>query len=336
MTVPFTFQPDGSLRLSGVGVTLFTAAANPNGTVTALAVGDLCVTNEPALYQATEADNSHWVSVGGGGAGFDGTYSGTTGIHLTDNSSSGNIILSEEDAGGSSVNVGGGSVSLQSATVEGGFVPAGFSLQANRLQFTDCLGGGYNTFFHAGNPNGHVVALNAGDLCVTDEPALYQAASGGVNNSWVQVGASVASTTGIHLIDNSAGGSVFLAEEDAGGSNINLGAGTVILTSGGAAFSLQSDFLSFSNNTLGGGFSLHYYATNPNGHVTALAPGDLCVTSEPALYQATAGGNSHWVSVMLSPSSVPAVTGSRTDGTALASLITALAGLGFVTDSTTG
>lgn len=40
------------------------------------------------------------------------------------------------------------------------------------------------------------------------------------------------------------------------------------------------------------------YTGNPNSHVAALAAGDLCIdSSTPAIWQATASGNSHWVLV---------------------------------------
>lgn len=52
MTVPFAFNADGSLRLSGVGVTLFTSDNDdPNGELVGLQAGDLCITTEPNLYQ---------------------------------------------------------------------------------------------------------------------------------------------------------------------------------------------------------------------------------------------------------------------------------------------
>lgn len=55
------FNEDGSLQLSGSGVaSLFTCGGNPNGTVTGTAVGDLCLSSEPALYQW---DGLAWVAL---------------------------------------------------------------------------------------------------------------------------------------------------------------------------------------------------------------------------------------------------------------------------------
>jgi hypothetical protein len=61
--------PDGSSIFPGPW-TLFSYAGNPNTHVTALEAGDLCVDfTTPALWQATAADDAHWVLVNLPGAG---------------------------------------------------------------------------------------------------------------------------------------------------------------------------------------------------------------------------------------------------------------------------
>ena len=54
--------------------------------------------------------------------------------------------------------------------------------------------------------------------------------------------------------------------------------------------------------------SQFHYTGDPNGHVTAVGEGDLCIdTATPALYQATAAGATHWV-VVGGGGSLPVIT----------------------------
>ena len=61
--------PDGGglelAQSSGAGV-VFVNAGNPNGHIAALDIGDICIdTSTPGVWQATAADNSHWIQFGG-------------------------------------------------------------------------------------------------------------------------------------------------------------------------------------------------------------------------------------------------------------------------------
>lgn len=70
MTPPFTFLSDGSMSIAAPivmanGVRLFTSTASPNGVITPLQVGDMCVTTEPGLYLAQSVEGDFpWLPVG--------------------------------------------------------------------------------------------------------------------------------------------------------------------------------------------------------------------------------------------------------------------------------
>ena len=54
------------LAVGATYITVFTYSGDPNGNVTASAIGDRCNdTSTPALWQATAADDSHWIQFGG-------------------------------------------------------------------------------------------------------------------------------------------------------------------------------------------------------------------------------------------------------------------------------
>lgn len=186
-----------------------------------------------------------------------------------------------------------------------------------------------------GDPNGHVTALVIGDLCVdTVTPALWQASaadnahwvefsSGGGLPAWFQTGdgnpitnSVTPNTVGGLYFDTSGSSGLFTAAGATSADWMALGSTTYQSGlnfesdgSGGFMAALSASdggSLVIANTTASGQslyiatggnpFNLFAYPGNPNGHVTAKAEGDLCVdTSTPALWQATAADNSHWV-----------------------------------------
>lgn len=164
--MPFTFNADGSLRLSG-GVTLFTSDGNPNDSIAGLQAGDLCLTTEPALYQWSGGATPAWIS----GSSFDGSFTGTAGILLRDASGDG-ITIQEENDGGF-IELVADSVALDD-----------WLFTAEALAFPQPGGGLANHLFtSAADPSGTISAIAIGDLCVTNEPALYQATAAD-NSHW--------------------------------------------------------------------------------------------------------------------------------------------------------
>ena len=80
---PGDLTQDGSLTITQLltidGVTIFVYAGDPNGHVTALAEGDLCVdTSSPGLWQAGAADDVSWVNPANAGS-----YASLTGAGQT-------------------------------------------------------------------------------------------------------------------------------------------------------------------------------------------------------------------------------------------------------------
>jgi len=109
------------------GFSLFVNAGDPNGTITANAVGDACVdTSTPALWLATAADDSHWVRIGGGVASLSGTglsvatgdLTQAGGLEVNDDNGTGIALLAQRglfagnfgilSLGGGAVNFGAG------------------------------------------------------------------------------------------------------------------------------------------------------------------------------------------------------------------------------------
>lgn len=292
-----TLYPDGHFQFNGLNLFTWNGGGGPNGNVTGLVTGDLCITIEPGLYQWSADATPVWVPVGG----FSGTFSGTSGVSLTDDSSGG-INIMETGTGAAALGVSGaGVVALYNPT-------GSFALQADGSYFFQSPGPNVTLFINAANPNGAVTAAEIGDLCVTAEPALYQATAAD-NASWVPVGANVTSATGVRIIDNSVDG-ILLSEESAGGATLLLSGG-VTMTAPIPVGALVPPVFALSGNSLefvdafGGGYFTFFYATNPNGHVTSLSGNDLCITAEPGLYQSTANDDSHWVQVGASTSPVP-------------------------------
>lgn len=134
---------------------------------------------------------------GPAGGDFDGTFAGTSGIGLTDNSDSG-IDIQETGTGAVALGaVGGGVAALYNTD-------ASFQLQSNGSFLFQSPGPNATLFISAANPNGTVVAAEIGDLCITAEPALYQATATG-DAGWVAVGTiNPTGTAGFSLDDNSA------------------------------------------------------------------------------------------------------------------------------------
>lgn len=174
MTVPFAFQADGTLRLAGVGITLFTSDSdNPNGELAGNAAGDLCITTEPALYQWSADATPSWVPVG-----FSGEFVGDASIQFHDTGSNGIFLLegtttalSLSPDNTASLNTAATAITLQSDA---------------SVSFGTGSGGGPQPRLYqsAINPNGVVAANAVGDLCITTEPRLYQAMAAN-DASWV-------------------------------------------------------------------------------------------------------------------------------------------------------
>lgn len=286
MTVPFGFNPDGSLRLSGIGLTVFTYDGDPTGHLSGLAEGDLCISSTAALYQWVTGGSPTWVQVSFSSSGL---YNSTNGISINDDSSNGIVFV--ENNGNTALFLGSGQIGLE--TESGGFIlqPDGH-VQFNTVNlFTWTSGGG---------PNGNVVGLQTGDLCLTSEPGLYQW-SADATPIWrpVGFGGTYSGTTGISLTDNSSNPITIL---QSGSGNIALGAngGLVSLENTSGSFTVQSD----GSLELTRGLGLNFVFVsdgNPNGTITANGIGDLCITSEPRLYQAAAADNASWVPFTILP-----------------------------------
>lgn len=297
MTVPFTLQPDG-LRLPGVGVTLFTSDNdNPNGELVGNAAGDLCITTEPALYQWSADATPTWLPVGtftngvmtltaGGGFVFDAYFGGA------------GVFVNAADA--VTINSATAASTLSGVTVEINPSEHPWTFNADGSL---TLPAGPRLYSYGTNPNGVLFGNATGDLCVTPEPALYQWNAGLATPAWVGVlgfDGQYTGTSGISLTDTSSGG-VYLYQNPTGGgeqSALGIFQGEVAFETSAGVWSMNPDG-SFS---LPNGTSLFSYASNPNGNVAATSIGDVCVTSEPAFYQATAADNAHWVRLESSPS----------------------------------
>lgn len=183
MTVPFTLQPDG-LRLPGVGVTLFTSDNdNPNGELVGNAAGDLCITTEPALYQWSADATPTWLPVG--------TF--TNGVMTL---TAGGGFVFDAYFGGAGVFVNAGdAVTINSATAASTLSGVTVEINPSEHPWTFNADGsltlpaGPRLFSYASNPNGNVAATSIGDVCVTSEPAFYQATAAD-NAHWVRLGSS--------------------------------------------------------------------------------------------------------------------------------------------------
>lgn len=272
---PFAF-PSGGLRLPGLGLTLFTFSDNPTGQISGSQPGDLCVTTEPGLYQWSADATPVWVAI----SGFDGAFSGVSGIGLGDTSIEGIAIVEE---GSGNVSVGSTSTGVVSVFNNS----TGLTVANGWFEF---LGGSQtiNLFTSAANPNGTIVGVATGDLCVSAEPALYQWNAGLATPAWVGISAfdgNFSGTTGINLTDTSTGG-LYLYQNN--GNNVGIG-----LFDGEIAFETNGGEWVFNTNgstTLPANgemepISLFTNGGNPNGSFPGAAQGDLCLTGEPALYQ---------------------------------------------------
>ena len=165
-------------------------------------------------------------------------------------------------------------------------------------------------------PAAGVVASLSG-AGITDSPGILDQAGGMSIDDSEGDGFSVTTNGGITLSDDSDGG-VVIAESGAGGINLtDTGAGGINLTdTGTGGLNLQSvvsvllgidganapvismvasagGLINFAPNTnaTSQNFNLFCFDGDPNGEVTAIAEGDLCVdTSTPGLWQAPGAG----------------------------------------------
>lgn len=321
-TYEWTFGNDGTTtipgplnidyRVDGGAATVFAfSGGDPNGSLSALAVGDICIdTFTPALWQATNSGDSDWVVVSGAipftadGQLWVGTGSGTA--TTLDPSTDGYVL-----------------------TLAGG-VPAWLALGGGPGSFPDFSG--------SGSPEGVITATTFGqwyeDVSGSTGGLYVYQGPGGTNTGWASVGGSFSDDTPGLKTGGGATAMVVDVNQIAGITDVGAMAGSgngiyyygdtdgsqyiqIVLGASGADIYQIYDTVFRTpgpieiDTTVHGGSSTIFASTgNPGGSVFAGQAGDICIDSgTPALWQSTGSGTSSWVNVAGGGASFPDFTG---------------------------
>jgi len=303
-------------------------AGDPDGHVPG-AIGDLCVDySTPALYQCTSLPTGWTICAAGSGItswGLESTthfnHAGDPNTHVT--------------------SVRKGDLCIDTTTPALWMATAATATTWTRVgpEIVDV----FPTVTGSGTPEGVVTAAVGASYVDTTNGAVWFKQSGAGDTGWV-VGSNVtpldiagapvpgflvvSSTGDVYMICETATKAVLTDVAAINNSENRLAFNSAALDGGqyltlqlGAAGSPLDWAWNVDGSTTFPGYTLFTYAGNPNTHLTALEAGDLCVdTATPALWQATAADNSHWV-LIAGPATPPTLGiflyGDGSDGAVL-------------------
>jgi hypothetical protein len=279
-----------------VSTTKYSHAGDPTGSVTPDAKGDLCLdTSTPALYQATGTGDTDWELVAGGsGIAAWGQVATAQYVHAGDP----NTHVAADAEGDVCIDTSTPALWIAGAADNSHWVQIGTGGGSGQIQTG------------SGSPVGTVAPTAQGYLYQdTTNGALY-AAVGATDADWVAVGGATDGTVPGILGTSTAtwflcapNGEAVMQDTDARGGTGNgiywLGTSpdgnqtAMIRTGSTGQFSWVWNA---DGSTTFPGFNLYVNAGDPSGVVSANEAGDLCLdTSSPALWQATASGDTNWV-----------------------------------------